>query len=340
MHDVIVVGAGPAGLATALGAARAGLDVLVFERRTGPIDKACGEGLMPVAVRALAALDVDPPGFALRGIAYRRGNLVARTEFRSGPGRGVRRTALQGSLRDAVDAAGVPVREERVTEVRQDADRVVVAGESARYLVAADGLHSPIRTALGLAARPVGATRWGLRQHFAIPPRDGFVEVNWSDQAEAYVTPVDDETIGISLLTARRGSFDAQLAAFPWLVERLAGAAAVSDVRGAGPLRQRVRARVCGRVLLIGDAAGYVDALTGEGIAISLASAAVLVRCLVADRPQQYERAWRVVSRRSRLLTEGLLLSRLHLPGAPRLIVPLAVRAPSLFGSIVNQLAG
>ena len=339
MRDLIVVGAGPAGLATALGAARAGLDVLVFERRSSPVDKACGEGLMPSAVRALAALDVDPPGFPLCGISYRRGSTLAHAEFRSGPGRGVRRTALQGALRDAVDAAGIPVREQRVTEIRPEADRVGVAGEFARYLVAADGLHSPIRASLGLAGRATGPNRWGFRQHFAIAPEDGFVEVNWSDQAEAYVTPVGPDTIGISLLTSRRGSFDSQLAAFPSLVERLARAKPVSDVRAAGPLRQRVRGRVRGRVLLIGDAAGYVDALTGEGIAISLASAAELVRCLVADRPQDYENAWRVVSRRSRMLTEGLLWARQR-PGVPRAIVPLAARLPGLFSVIVNQLAG
>ncbi|HJP75216.1 MAG TPA: NAD(P)/FAD-dependent oxidoreductase [Pseudonocardiaceae bacterium] len=339
MRDLIVVGAGPAGLATALGAARAGLDVLVFERRTSPIDKACGEGLMPSAVRALAALGVDPPGFPLRGISYRRGSTIAHAEFRSGPGRGVRRTALQGALREAVDLAGIPVKERRVTDLEHSDDRVTVAGESARYLVAADGLHSPIRTKLGLAAPATGLNRWGFRQHFAIPPVDDFVEVNWSDHAEAYVTPVGPDIIGISLLTSRRGSFDSHLAAFPSLAGRLARARAVSDVRGAGPLRQRVRGRVSGRVLLIGDAAGYVDALTGEGIAISLASAAELVRCVVADRPQDYETAWRSVSRRSRMLTEGLLWARQR-PGVPRVIVPLATRLPWLFRLIVNQLAG
>lgn len=338
MRDVIVVGAGPAGLATALGAARAGMDVLVFERRTSPIDKACGEGLMPSAVRALAALGVDPPGFPLRGISYRRGSTIAHAEFRSGPGRGVRRTALQGALREAVDLAGIPVKECRVNGIAQDAGRVVVAGESARYLVAADGLHSPIRTALGLDGPSASLHRWGLRQHFAIAPEDDFVEVNWSDHAEAYVTPVGPDTIGVSLLTARRGSFERHIAAFPSLAGRLALARPVSEVRGAGPLRQRVRGRVCGRVLLIGDAAGYVDALTGEGIAVSLACAAELVRCLLADRPQDYEAAWRRVSRRSRLLTEGLLWARQR-PGVPKAIVPVAARLPWLFSLIVNQLA-
>jgi flavin-dependent dehydrogenase len=143
----------------------------------------------------------------------------------------------------------------------------------------------------------------------------------------------------VSLLTSRRGSFERHIAAFPSLAGRLALARPVSEVRGAGPLRQRVRGRVCGRVLLIGDAAGYVDALTGEGIAISLAGAAELVRCIVADRPQDYEAAWRRVSRRSRLLTEGLLWARQR-PGVPRAIVPVAARLPWLFSLIVNQLAG
>src|ERR687889_213505 len=83
--------------------------------------------------------------------------------------------------------------------------------------------------------------------------------------------------------------------------------AAATTTRGAGPLRQLVTRRVAGRVLLVGDAAGYVDALTGEGVSVALASARALVDCLVAERPEDYERQWRQASRRYRLLTATLL---------------------------------
>ncbi|URN14562.1 NAD(P)/FAD-dependent oxidoreductase, partial [Streptomyces sudanensis] len=75
----------------------------------------------------------------------------------------------------------------------------------------------------------------------------------------------------IAILTTGRGPYDDHLAAFPALRKRLAGAQATGPVRGAGPLHQRSAARTAGRTLLVGDAAGYIDALTGEGIALALA---------------------------------------------------------------------
>jgi flavin-dependent dehydrogenase len=96
---------------------------------------------------------------------------------------------------------------------------------------------------------------------------------------------------------------------------------------------------VAGRVLLVGDAAGYVDALTGEGIAVSVASARVLVGCLLRNRPQDYERAWRQVSRSYRVLTGSLLRVRGHRLLGPA-VVPAAARWPWAFGKVVDQLAG
>ncbi|WP_460400837.1 NAD(P)/FAD-dependent oxidoreductase [Actinophytocola sediminis] len=339
MHDVVVAGGGPAGLAVALGCARAGMDVVVCEKRAGVLDKACGEGLMPGAVRALAALGVDPPGHPIGGITYRQGDLVAHAAFRSGTGRGVRRTHLQDTLRAAVDHAGVPVLASPVTGLTQYEDHVRAGDLRARYLVAADGLHSAIRDLVGLTtARVTPVPRWGLRRHFALAPASTTVEVTWAHRSEAYVTPVAPDTIGVAILSSVRGGFTDQLAAFPDLAARLSTATPVSPVRGAGPLRQWTTGRVAGRVLLVGDAAGYIDALTGEGLALSLTTAAELVRCLRAGRPGDYERAWTRTSRRSRWLTESLLWAR-NRPALARRIVPIATRVPRLFAAAIDQLA-
>jgi len=152
------------------------------------------------------------------------------------------------------------------------------------------------------------------------------------------VTPVADDLVGVAILTSAKGSFDSHLEAFPDLKRRLAGASEASSVMGAGPLRQRVRGRIAGRVLLVGDAAGYVDALTGEGIAVALRTSAELVRCVQTDRPGAYEAAWRRVSWECRFLTGSLLWARNRSLLAPR-IVPAAARLPKVFGAIVNQLA-
>ncbi len=162
------------------------------------------------------------------------------------------------------------------------------------------------------------------------------MEVHWSQDAEAYVTPVSPELVGVAVLSATKGGYDDQLRKFPALLERLP--IAEGRVRGAGPLRRQVASRVLGRVLLVGDAAGYVDALTGEGIAVSLKCSAALVDCVARDDPASYEAAWVRVSRRYRWLTESLLWASRQ-PLLRRSIVPLASGAPLVFRAAVNQLA-
>lgn len=339
MLDLVVVGGGPAGAATAIHAALAGLSVRILEPRQAPIDKACGEGLMPAGARMLVdELGVRVPGTEFGGIRYldARGSATAR--FATGTGLGVRRTELSAALHERLAELRVPVLPELADQVSVRADLVEVNGMRARWLAAADGLHSPIRRQLGLdvpapARKPY--ERFGLRRHFDVPAWTDLVEVHWAAHSEAYVTPVPDG-VGVALLTAERGGFDQQLTHFPWLLERLSGAAPVSRVRGAGPLRQQVTRRRSGRVLLVGDAAGYLDALTGEGLSLAFASARELVGCLLDNG--DYERAWRRVTRTYRLLTGALLWTRRR-PGLAGRIVPAARAFPSVFTRVVDALA-
>jgi len=340
--DLLIVGAGPAGLSTALLADGAGLTCAVLDRRAPPIDKACGEGLMPGTVAALERLGVPIGGRPFRGIRYRDDDRSAVALFAGRPGLGVRRTALNAALVTAVRDRGIPIGQHTVTAVRQHRDGVTVDDLSARFLVGADGLHSRIRALAGLAGSPVAGRerRWGLRCHVRVAPWTNLVEVYWghAGEGEAYVTPIAADRVGVALLSGRRTSFSEQLAAFPDLAERLS-AAERGTVRGAGPLRQRVSGRCAGRILLVGDAAGYLDALTGEGIGVAIRGAAALVDCVRRGRPDAYEAAWRTASRRYRLLT-GPLLAAASRPALRRAIVPVAAQMPRTFRRAVRVLAG
>jgi len=335
--DLIVAGGGPGGLATAIYAAQAGLEAVVIERRPGPIDKACGEGLMPHTVKHLRNIGVNPHGKAFHGITYLDSTRRVRADFRSGEGLGMRRTALSEALHDAASGAGVRILHADIGTVSQDASSVRCGDLQARYLAAADGLHSPIRRSLGLDLPSRGRRRWGIRRHYQIAPWSDTVEVHWAHDTEAYVTPVAEDSVGVAVLTSRQGKFNDQLDAFPALAARLRSAAHGPD-RAAGPLRQRVKSRTVGRVMLVGDAAGYVDALTGEGLGIAFGGAELLVKCAVADSPAEYDRQWRQMSRRYRALTAGLLHASGFAP-ARSMIVPAANALPKAFSGIVNLLA-
>jgi flavin-dependent dehydrogenase len=337
--DVLVAGGGPVGLAVAIGARRAGLRVAVVEPRGTPIDKACGEGLMPAAVAELARLGVSVEGRPFVGIRYLAPGRSVAARFRAGPGLGVRRTVLHAALASrAADLGIVPVAGS-VRQVEQDAGGVTAAGLRARWLVAADGLHSPVRRLLGLQVPVTGPARFGQRRHFEVAPWSRYVEVHWGDRAEAYVTPVSERLVGIAFLGGRDGaSYDELLDGFPALVARLRGAEPATEVRGAGPLRQVSRAPRAGRVLLVGDAAGYVDALTGEGVAVGLATAREAVAAIVDSRPADYPAAWRRVTRRYRWSSSALVGVAAR-PALRRRLVPAASALPAVFGWAVDSVA-
>ena len=294
--DVAVVGGGPAGLALAAMAARRGLSVVLLERAPLPHDKACGEGVMPAGLGVLERLGVlgRIPGSEsgpIRGVRYiQEDGSTLEGELPGPGGLGIRRTALSSLLLDAARGAGADVRDRTALRAHHRTPEAMLLeaddGElEAQVLVAADGLHSPLRRAEGLELPSAGAPRFGLRQHFVRAPWTDRVEVHLSRSAEAYVTPCGPSRVGVAFLWSH-GQLEGAptvaslLARFPFLAARLAGAAPDSSPRGAGPFLQRARRRVAHRFVLLGDAAGYVDAITGEGMSVALLCAEALASCL------------------------------------------------------------
>jgi len=341
--ELIVAGGGPVGLAAAIEARLAGIDVLVIEPREGVIDKACGEGVMPGARDALDRLGVVAASAPIAGIDYRDGRRSVQHRFAGGPGQGIRRTTLHAALRERAAELGVRWAHARVTGVVSADAGVTVAidgGEPLRaeWLIAADGLHSTVARSIGLALpEPKARRRYGQRRHYRLDPWTDLVEVHWTPVGELYVTPVAGGVVGVALLARRGVHFEEALAASGELAERLRGADAVSTLRGAGPFRQRTRARTAGRVLLAGDSSGYVDALTAEGLRIGFEQARHAVAAVRASDPAGYEVAWERTTHDFRVLTERLVRAA-ESPLRP-LIVPTSARFPGLYARAVERIA-
>lgn len=349
-ETVLVAGGGPAGLATAIAAQLAGLRVTVLDRRRPPLDKPCGEGLMPDGLAQLKALGVELGAEAFhpfRGIRYLDGDAVAEGRFPAGSaGAGIRRLRLHAALLARAAEVGVELRWETRVEDLLDADGerpgLKTSGGDLHgdFVVGADGLRSQVRRWCGLEDRPRGTERFGVRRHFAAAPWSDCVEVYWADGCEAYVTPVAAGEVGVAMLwSGRKARFDELMELFPGLQERLHEAAAVSRDLGTGPLRQRVRSVVRGRVVLVGDASGYVDAITGEGLSLAFRQADLLVEAMRRGDLSFYRRRHAVLGRWANALTDLLLWVEAR-PAMRRRMIRALARDPALFSRILAVHGG
>jgi flavin-dependent dehydrogenase len=303
--DVLVIGGGPAGLAAAIALRLRGFDVTVAEAGRPPIDKACGEGILPAGVRALERLGVPigaDEGFPFRGIRFVEAGASMEAPFSSAWGLGLRRTRLHRLLAGRADELGVRLSwGTNVPGIR--------GFTSFGWIVGADGQHSRVRREAGLDAARCPSSRFGFRRHYRVDPWSDMVEVYWGTRCQIYVTPVGPAEIGVALLSRDQHlRLDAALAEFPGLQARLAAARISSAEQGAKTTTRLLRRVFCGRTVLIGDASGSVDAIAGDGISLSFLQAFALADALAAGDLHAYQAQHRRLVRPAATMASLLLL--------------------------------
>lgn len=370
MADVLIAGGGIAGSALAIMLGRAGLFVEVFERGRFPREKPCGEGLMPAGVAALARLGLADAigGAPFYGVRYYAGRLVATGRFPATPGlpsagRGQRRLHLDATLFAAAAATpGVIVRDGALVEAPIcENGRVVgvlVAGQPhmAPLVVAADGRRSRLRRLLGLEGPPLKHRRVGMRAHFRLAPGQAqppLVEVFLGDGYELYTTPLPASEIliaGLAEHTAIVGSAEATMARWirqqPALHARLARAERLTAITGAAPLAATATAGYVPGMALLGDAAGFLDPITGGGMAQALLSAELLARYITCHRGREsaawlpaYDHERRALLRDYQILT-GMVLGLAERPWLARQTLRLLRAVPPLFSHLIGVAGG
>jgi len=342
--DVFVIGGGPAGLAAALAARQRGFDVTVADSFAPPIDKPCGEGLMPDGIAALERLGVTIPGteaHRFRGIRFVSSGMSAEAVFPHGFALGVRRTNLHRVMVEQAERAGVRFLWHAVV-TGLHAEGVLVRGElvRARWIIGADGSTSLVRRWAGLDAHRRRDERYAFRRHYRVTPWSDFMELHWGAGCQVYVTPVSPQQVCVALISRDPAlRLDEALQEFPEVTERLRGVEHGSVERGAMSVTRKL-ARVCkGRVALIGDASGGVDAITGEGLCLAFNQADLLADCLVREDLSRYQAGHRLLARRPVLMADLMLLLEQR-DGLRQRVMKAFRSQPNLFAGMLATHVG
>ncbi|HKT48163.1 MAG TPA: FAD-dependent monooxygenase [Candidatus Acidoferrales bacterium] len=342
--DVFVIGGGPAGLAAAIAARKRGFRVGLADISRPPIDKACGEGLLPATLAALRKLGVhlgDEDGYVFDAIRFTDSQYTVAASFAPEFAFGVRRTVLHQRMVECAADCGVEFFwGTRVTRRAEFAVSASGGTYGARWIIGADGGNSRVRQSAGMGSCVMQFRRFGFRQHYRVRPWSKSVEVYWADAAQVYVTPIGESEICLASVSRSPAVRVAEVAAhFPQLLARLRDAQPSSSEKGAVTAMHRLRRVFRGNVALIGDASGGVDAITGDGICLSLHQAVALAEALTRNDLRFYQREHRRLSR----VPTWMGLQLLSMDGRPwlrRRVFSALSAHPQLFGRLLSAHVG
>jgi flavin-dependent dehydrogenase len=341
---VIVIGGGPAGLTSAIALQRVGCRVTVIDCAVPPIDKACGEGLMPDSIAELRHLGIELPphaGHPFRGIRFADASSSVAADFPNGVARGVRRTVLHRLLVERAFADGVNL-VWNAKHVSIDQTPVCVDGAPipADLLVGADGQNSVVRRRMGLDVVERQTRRYGFRRHYRVAPWSEYVDLHWSTRCQIYVTPLAQDEVGVAVISRdSKLRLHEALSEFPELGSKLQHAEPVSAEMGALSVSRTLRSVSGEGVALVGDASGSVDAITGEGIGLATTQARALAAAVRNGDLAQYRQQHRKLMRRPQTMASLMLLLDRDAGLQRRAIFALS-QNPMLFESLLAMHVG
>jgi geranylgeranyl reductase family protein len=371
-REVVVVGGGPAGCATAIFLKERGHDVLLVDSARFPRDKICGEGVSPEAWRLLRAMGAADRVRAhgpkpLRGMRLTSPDGTSFVGEYGGarePGFALRRFDLDLALLETVRARGIDVAEDtRATDVRVEGG--VVTGLSlsrgsgpgtvcgARLVVAADGRGSLVARRLGLLREHPRLRKFAVRGHFEdVLGLGDYGEMHVGGGGYCGIAPLSRTAANVAFVLDRREMAKAggdvlafyrdTLRRWPRIAERLAGARLLGTPRAIGPLALEARGVSAPGALLVGDAAGFYDPFTGEGVTLALRSAEMAAdvgsRALRRGPPhdlREYDRLRRAATRHKFRLNH-LLQFVVEWPGLSNAVAARLARRQDLADQLVG----
>lgn len=343
-REVIVVGAGPAGIVAAIAAQNRGRQVTVLDARKPPIDKPCGEGILPQGVSALKSLGISLPAefaFPFRGIRFVDENNSVRADFVEETGLSVRRVKLHQRLVDHAMNAGVEFRwGSRMTQIEGHAVSTPLETFSYDWLIGADGQNSQIRKWTGLEPKIAQSKRFGFCMHFNREPWSDVAEVHWAHGSQIFITPLRGHEVGVAVISRDpQFRFDEARKHFPFLAEELRDVEPTTRESGDTTCLRILPAVTSGRVALIGDASGTVDAVTGHGLSLSFQQAISLAESMEEGNLASYESAHKQIG------SIGIAMTRLMMlmngsDWIRRRTLRLFQLSPSLFARMLSIHTG
>jgi 2-polyprenyl-6-methoxyphenol hydroxylase-like FAD-dependent oxidoreductase len=338
--DILIVGGGPAGLASAIAAAQTGFRVAVVDSRKPPINKPCGEGLLPEATESLRRLGVHlrpGDGHPFEGFRFIDETQSVSALIPRGRALGLRRTALHQMLVDRAEACGVElVWGARVSDFESNRARVDGRFVPFRWLIGADGQHSAVRRFAHLGSRWTIERRFAFRRHYSVAPWSTLCEVHWAHRSQMVVAPTARDEICVSLFADDpQMRMDRALVQFPDVAARLGGAKPSSTEAGSMIQFRKARAVVRGNIALVGDSGCTVDAVSGQGLSLAFQQAHLVAGALAAGNLARYQSA------HERLTLTAIRVTRLLLvmnssAALRRKVLRLFALRPNLFAKMIS----